>query len=244
MTEVVQLFHTCLVNEIDPEVGLATVRLLERLGGRVEVPVDQTCCGQPAYNAGFQDEARAAGRHTLRVLSATTGPIVIPSGSCADMIVHQYDVLFRDEPEWLERAHAVAARSRELSQFLAEKWPAPPARPRLAARVAYHPSCHLLRGLGVRDAPLQLLRSIEGLSLAEVKDQEECCGFGGLFSIKQPDISADMLERKLASVTASGADRLVSCDLGCLMHLGGGLHRRGATIAVQHLAQLLDEALA
>lgn len=264
MSETVQLFHTCLVNEIDPEVGMAAVRLLERLGLRVEVPLAQTCCGQPAYNAGFHDEARAAGRHTLRVLSATTGPVVIPSGSCADMIVHQYEVLFREEPEWLDKAHAAGARCRELSQFLAERgWgqvcdlayrsriphtpdltPAVTPRPRLVARVAYHPSCHLLRGLGVRDAPLALLRSIEGVTLAEVEDQEECCGFGGLFSVKQPEISGRMLEQKLGNVTASGADRLVSCDLGCLLHLGGGLRRRGATITVQHLAQLLDEALA
>jgi L-lactate dehydrogenase complex protein LldE len=243
MSVVVQLFHTCLVNEIDPEAGLAAVRLLERVGHRVEVPLEQTCCGQPAYNAGFHDEAKAAGRHTLRVLSATAGPIVIPSGSCGDMVIHQYEVLFRDEPEWLERAHAVGARCRELSQFLAEEWPALPARPRLAARVAYHPSCHLLRGLGVRDAPLALLRSVEGVTLAEVKDQDECCGFGGLFSVKQPEISGRMLEQKLESVAASGADRLVSCDLGCLLHLGGGLRRRGSTIRVQHLAQLLDEAL-
>jgi L-lactate dehydrogenase complex protein LldE len=244
MTEVIQLFHTCLVNEIDPGVGMAAVRLLERLGHRVEVPLAQTCCGQPAYNAGFHDEARAAARHTVRVLAATSGPVVIPSGSCADMVIHQYEVLFRDEPEWREKAHAVAARCRELSQFLAEEWPAMSARPRLAARVAYHPSCHLLRGLGVRDAPLALLRSVEGVSLAEVKDQEECCGFGGLFSVKQPEISGDMLDRKLASLGASGADRLVSCDLGCLLHLAGGLRRRGAAVVVQHLAQLLDEALA
>jgi len=154
MSDPVQLFHTCLVNEIAPEVGMAAVRLLERLGHRVEVPLAQTCCGQPAYNAGFHEEAKAAARHTLDVLGATTGPIVIPSGSCGDMVIHQYEVLFRDEPEWREKAHAVAARCRELSQFLAEEWAKMPDRPRLSARIAYHPSCHLLRGLGVSDAPL------------------------------------------------------------------------------------------
>jgi len=243
MSETVQLFHTCLVNEIAPEVGMAAVRLLERLGHRVEVPLAQTCCGQPAYNAGFFEEAKAAARHTLGVLAATSGPIVIPSGSCGDMVIHQYEALFRDEPAWRDKAHAVAARSRELSQFLAAEWARMPGRPRLAARIAYHPSCHLLRGLGVSEAPLSLLRGIEGVSLPEVKDQDECCGFGGLFSVKQPEISGSMLERKLASVAASGADRLVSCDLGCLMHLGGGLRRRGRAVAVQHIAQVLDEAL-
>jgi L-lactate dehydrogenase complex protein LldE len=243
MSETVQLFHTCLVNEIEPEVGMATVRLLERLGLKVEVPLEQTCCGQPAYNAGFHDEAKAAARHTLRVLGATAGLIIVPSGSCADMLVHQYPLLFQDEPEWLEKARAVGARCRELSQFLAERWHSMPGPARLAARVAYHPSCHLLRGLGVREPPLELLRAIEGVELVEVEDQEECCGFGGLFSIKQPEISGHMLERKLQNVTASGAERLVACDLGCLLNLGGGLRRKGVPLKVQHLAQVLDEAL-
>ncbi len=245
MSDPVQLFHTCLVNEIAPEVGMAAVRLLERLGRGVEVPLEQTCCGQPAYNGGFHEEAKAAARHTLDVLSATAGPIVIPSGSCGDMVIHQYEVLFRDEPEWRDKAHAVAERCRELSQFLVGEWAQVPDRPRLRlpARIAYHPSCHLLRGLGVSDAPLSLLRAIEGVTLADVNDQDECCGFGGLFSVKQPEISGSMLDRKLASVAASGADRLVSCDLGCLMHLGGGLRRRRSPIVVQHLAQVLDEAL-
>jgi L-lactate dehydrogenase complex protein LldE len=239
----VQLFHTCLVNEIDPDAGMAAVRLLERLGFEVAVPLDQTCCGQPAYNAGFHDEARALARHTTDVLDATQGPIVIPSGSCADMLIHQYEVLFRDDTVRLEKAQAVAGRCRELSQFLWAAWGGLEPTPKLDARVAYHPSCHLLRGLGVSDEPMELLRRIAGVSLTEVKDQQECCGFGGLFSAKQPEISGDMLERKLDSVLASGADRLVSCDLGCLLHLGGGLRRRGSALKTQHLAQLLDEAL-
>ena len=235
-----QLFHTCLVNEIDPEAGMATARLLERVSCSVEVPLEQTCCGQPAYNAGFHEEAKAAARHTLRVLDATQGPIVVPSGSFADMLIHQYEVLFHDEPESRERQRRIASRCRELSQFLVQKGFLP--KRRLEARVAYHPSCHLSRGLGVREEPLALLRATLGTQLVEVKDQDECCGFGGLFSVKQPDISGSMLERKLENVLASGAERLVSCDLGCLMHLGGGLHRRGAALKVQHLAQLLDEA--
>jgi L-lactate dehydrogenase complex protein LldE len=239
----VQLFHTCLVNEIDPELGLAAVRVLERLGFEVEVPLDQTCCGQPAYNAGFHDEARAAARHTLRVLEASQGPIVVPSGSCADMLIHQYAVLFQDDPQWLRRCEAVADRCREFSQFLVESRGAALAGAQLEARVAYHPSCHLLRGLGVREPPRALLQAVAGVRLAEVEDGDECCGFGGLFAVKQPAISGDMLERKLGHVTASGAERLVSCDLGCLLHLAGGLRRRGSPLKVQHLAQLLDEAL-
>jgi len=237
----VQLFHTCLINEVDPDVGMSAVRLLERLGFEVEVPLAQTCCGQPAYNAGFEAEARAVARHTLAVLGATQGPVVIPSGSCADMLVHQYERLFRDEPDWLARARAVSARCRELSSFLHEM-----AGPSLggcpATRVAYHPSCHLSRGLGIRDAPKALLQRVEGVELAAVEEQDECCGFGGLFAVKNPEISADMMRRKLDRVEGAGADRLVSCDLGCLLHLAGGLRRRGSRIRVQHLAQLLDEA--
>jgi L-lactate dehydrogenase complex protein LldE len=238
----VQLFHTCLVNEIDPEVGMAVVRVLERTGAEVDVPLDQTCCGQPAYNAGFHDQAREVARQTLRVLDATEGTIVIPSGSCADMVVHQYAELFRDEPALLETARGVSSRCREFSQFVREAAPAGVGG-KLAATVAFHPSCHLLRGMGVRDEPLAVLGSVEGVTQAAVREQEECCGFGGLFSIKHADISSGMLDRKLTAIEASGAERVVSCDLGCLLHIGGGLHRRGSAIRVQHLAQLLDEAL-
>jgi L-lactate dehydrogenase complex protein LldE len=239
----VQLFHTCLVNEIEPQVGMAVVRVLEKLGIEVEVPLAQTCCGQPAFNAGFHDDARVVARHSLDVLDATEGPIVIPSGSCGDMIIHQYDMLFHDEPDYLEKAHRVSKRSREFSQFLHEVLDDTDIGAKVTAKVAYHPSCHLLRGLGVRGAPTELLRSVSGVELAEVADQDECCGFGGLFSVKMPDISGDMMNRKLANVEKSGADRLVSCDFGCLMHLAGGLHRRGSKIKVQHLAEVLDEGL-
>jgi L-lactate dehydrogenase complex protein LldE len=238
----VQLFHTCLVNDFDPEVAFAAVRVLEHLGIEVQVPLDQTCCGQPAYNAGFQQEARAVASHTLRVLDATTDPIVIPSGSCADMIVHQYAVLFEDDAPMLELARRVASRCREFSQFLAEVAP-DGVGGQLAARVAFHPSCHLLRGLGVKEPPLAALQQVAGVEQASVHEQEECCGFGGLFSIKNAEISSGMLDRKLANLTAAGADRVVSCDLGCLLHIGGGLHRRGSPMRVQHLAQLLDESI-
>lgn len=238
----IQLFHTCLVNELAPEVGMAAARVLERAGVEVNVPRDQTCCGQPAYNAGFEDEARAIARHTLRVLDATNGPIVIPSGSCADMLVHQYAALFADDPDALAVAQRVAARCREFSQFLVEVAP-DGIGGTLRAAVAFHPSCHLLRGLGVRDQPATLLGGVEGIESVAVQEHEECCGFGGLFSVKNAGISTGMLERKLASIEASGASRVVSCDLGCLLHIGGGLHRNGSAIRVQHLAELLDEAL-
>ena len=239
---IVQLFHTCLVNDFDPEVAFAAIRVLEHLGIEVNVPADQTCCGQPAFNAGFHDEARTVARHTLRVLDATDGPIVVPSGSCADMLVHQYPVLFEQDPDTLPLAQRVAARCREFSQFLAEAAP-DRVRGQLSARIAFHPSCHLLRGLGVREQPLAAMASVAGVEQVAVHEQEECCGFGGLFSIKNAGISSGMLDRKLTNLEASRAERVVSCDLGCLLHIGGGLHRRGSAMRPQHLAQLLDESM-
>ncbi|HWK09778.1 MAG TPA: (Fe-S)-binding protein [Vicinamibacterales bacterium] len=241
-SSIVQLVPTCLVNGLDPEVGLAAARVLARVGFVVEVPRGLTCCGQPAHNAGFADEARAVARHTLTVLGRTTGPIVVPSGSCADMIVHQYPRLFEAEPAVRDRAHAVAERTREFSQFLMEQPQADAIAGVLHARVAYHRSCHLLRGLGVTKTA-SLLSSTRGTTVVAFQDEEECCGFGGLFSIKNADISGRMLERKLSAVAASGADRLVSCDLGCILHLEGGARRRALPVRVQHLACFLDEAL-
>ena len=242
MRRTVHLFPTCLVNEIHPDVGMAVVRVLERLGFEVAVPIGLTCCGQPAYNAGFHAEARQVARHTLDVLAPTDGPIVVPSGSCADMLVHQYGELFKDDARDAERARAVAARCREFSQFVVEHGGAGLAA-RLQTRVAYHPSCHLLRGLGVRTEPQTLVRAIDGAELVPFAEQEECCGFGGLFSIKNADISGSMLDRKLTAIIASGAERVVSCDAGCLLHLAGGLRRRASAIRTQHLAELVAEAL-
>lgn len=243
MTPIVQLLHTCLVNELSPRVGFAVVRVLERLGFEVEVPLDQTCCGQPASNGGFLDAARAAARHTIAVLERTAGPIVIPSGSCADMVLHQYGRLFAGDAEWAARAAAIAGRCHEFSAFVAAHLD-PAERARLHARVAYHPSCHLSRGLGIDREPRALLAGVEGLTVVPVAGEDDCCGFGGLFALKHGDISSRMLERKVAAIETAGVDRVVSCDLGCLLHVGGGLHRRPASPAVQHLAELLDEALA
>jgi L-lactate dehydrogenase complex protein LldE len=239
---VVQLLHTCLVNEFAPEVGFAVVRVLRRLGYDVQVPLEQTCCGQPALNAGFQDPARDAARHTIAILERTEGPIVIPSGSCGDMVIHQYQQLFQNDDLWRSRAQAIAARCREFSAFIERHEGEQSLKGELSVSVAYHPSCHLLRGLGIDKEPKAALACLAGVRLVDLGGAEECCGFGGLFSIKHADISSHMLERKLEQIVRSGAERVVSCDLGCLLHLGGGLHRRGASIKAQHLAELLDEA--
>lgn len=241
----VQLFHTCLVNEFYPAVGLAVVRVLERLGFEVDVPSDQTCCGQPAANGGFEAEARVAARHTIEVLESTTGPVVIPSGSCGDMVVHQYGTLFEDDPVWRRRAHDVARRCREFSSFVAEHLDRLPAPERAGEGIpfTYHPSCHLARGLGIDAEPRRVLEAVAGTTARELPAADECCGFGGLFALKHADISARMLERKITNIETSGAARVVSCDLGCLMHIGGGLQRRRSAVTVQHLAELIDEGL-
>ena len=236
------LFHTCLVNEFAPEVGLAVVSVLERLGYHVDVPADQTCCGQPAFNSGFHDAARIAAQHTIDVLERTDGPIVIPSGSCGDMVIHQFAVLFERDDDWRRRAEAIARRCREFSEFIARDL----ERLRLVelrASVAYHPSCHLLRGLGIEQEPPAIVDAIPGVERHVLPADDECCGFGGLFSIKHADISARMLERKIDNLASSGAERLVSCDMGCLLHIGAGLSRCGRPMKVQHLAELVAEAL-
>ncbi|MEE9170206.1 MAG: (Fe-S)-binding protein [bacterium] len=236
----VQLFHTCLINEFYPEVGMSVVNILERLGIRVEVPLDQTCCGQPAFNSGFFRDARKVAAKTLDTLLATEGPIIIPSGSCGDMIIHQYPVLFSDDASMLAKVNSVAERCYEFTQFLVDVLGITNLGSRLKARGAYHPSCHLLRGLQVKQQPQILLDNVADLDIVEFEDQEECCGFGGVFSVKNPEISGSMMNNKIDHLEAAATDMVISCDMGCLMHLEGGLHRRGSRIKACHIAQVLD----
>jgi L-lactate dehydrogenase complex protein LldE len=238
----VVLFHTCLLNEFAPETGFSVVAVLERLGLAVEVPRAQTCCGQPAFNSGFHDEARVAARHTIALLEHTSGPIVIPSGSCGDMLTHQYVGLFKDDSTWRPRAERIAARTVEFSAIVAQHLERLTLT-EVRTTVAYHPSCHLSRGLGIIREPRAIIAAIPGVEERPLAADDECCGFGGLFSVKHPDISARMRDRKLRHVEACGAARLVSCDMGCLLHLERGLDQRGAKVTVQHLADLLAEAL-
>lgn len=233
---VVQLFVTCLVDALVPVVGEATVSVLEAAGCEVVFPRGQTCCGQPAFNAGFREEAKQMARHTLDVLDATEGPVVLPSGSCADMIIHQYGPLLTDEPEYADRAARVADRTRELSQYLVDDLNVD-LRVDESRPLAYHHSCHGLRNLGIRDQPEILLGACDRAFLGE--EDETCCGFGGVFSIKQPEISNLMLQRKLDAIEESGAAILSGGDVSCLMHIEGGLRRRGSTIEVRHIAELL-----
>jgi len=239
MSDTVQLFVTCLVNSLYPDVGRASVTLLERAGYRVEFPLDQTCCGQPAFNGGFDDEARAMARQTLDVLDATEGPIIVPSGSCAAMIIHHTPGLMAGDAEYTAKAGRVAGRTRELTQFLVDDAGAQVDDAGGGGCVTtYQATCHGLRGLGVLEQPKQLL-SDAGVERVPLDGEDECCGFGGLFSIKMPEVSTAMMGTKIKAIEASGADVVVGIDVSCLMHIGGGLQRRGSAVEVKHIAEVL-----
>ena len=233
------LFATCIVDQLFPQVGVSVVRVLRRLGVQIDFPLDQTCCGQPLYNSGFNQPARRLGERVLRSFSGS-GYVVVPSGSCAAMMRVFYLDLFRDDPELLELAQELSPRVYEFSQFLVQVLGVEDVGAKFQGQAAYHPSCHLLREMEVREEPQSLLQAVGGLELKELPQAETCCGFGGSFSVKYPHISEGMLADKIANVAESGADTLVSCDMGCLMHIDGALRRQFPTIQSKHLAQVLD----
>jgi len=241
MPETVQLFITCILDTLYPEVAEAVVRVLERSGVRVEVPLDQTCCGQPAYNAGLHAEARRVAEHTIRVFETAPGSVIVPSGSCAAMIRHQYPQLFAGDSLWQPRAQALAERTFELTQYLVDIRQITRLGARFTGKVTYHASCHLLREMGIDRQPRALLSQVEGLELVELPGATECCGFGGVFSVEHPEISAAMLERKLTNLESTGAPWVVSCDGGCITHINGGLHRLQKSQRALHIAQILSQ---
>jgi L-lactate dehydrogenase complex protein LldE len=226
------------VDGFAPEVGRATVRLLRICDQDVEFPAAQTCCGQPPFNAGYHDQARAMAAQTVRILDATDGPIVVPSGSCADMIVHHFaELLERSTDE--AAASRVAARTRELTQFLVDDLGVTSVGAESDGRaIVFHPSCHGLRNLGIDAQPRKLLDAA-GANRCQQDEADQCCGFGGLFSIEMPAISAAILETKLDALLATGADTVVGGDLSCLLHIEGGLARRGSSMQVRHIAEVL-----
>lgn len=234
----VQLFATCLIETLRPEAGIAVVGILEKLGVQVEYPRAQTCCGQPAFNGGAWEDARAMARHTLDVLSKSDAPIVVPSGSCGDMLVHHYPELLASDPKYGPLAENIASRTFEFSQFLVDVLGVTEFNAHVTQRITYHSSCHLLRGLKIIEQPKKLLANVHG-EVVELPRAEECCGFGGLFAIKMADISSAMLGRKLDAIESTNAQAVVSCDVSCLLHIGGGLSRRGANIETKHLAEIL-----
>jgi len=231
------LFVTCLVDSLFPDVAECSVRLLRRGGVRVGFPRGQTCCGQPLFNTGFRDLARQQALRTMALLESREVPVIVPSGSCAAMIRHGYPELFAGEAKLSARARRLSERVFELSEFLVEvvHWtPSPQPGP----AVVYHASCHLQRGLGIDAAPRRLLETALGAPVAAL--EPECCGFGGAFAADHAEISAAMLERRLHQIEMSGAGLVVANDVGCLMHLEGGLRRSGAAVRCAHLAQALE----
>lgn len=235
------LFIPCYIDLIYPQVGVSTVRVLRKLGVEVVYPEGQTCCGQPAFNSGFFDQARSVARHFLDVFeNESFDHIVCPSGSCTAMASHYYPFIFEELPEERERAEAMASRVREFSDFLVNVLGVEDLGSHHAGRAVFHTGCHQRRELGVLEEPQALLRSVEGLELLDWKNEELCCGFGGTFSVKMPDVSVAMADEKIKALEESGADALISCDSSCLMHLQGRLWRRGHDTRVLHLAQVLD----
>ena len=234
----VALFVTCIVDQLFPKVGMAMASVLEHLGYQVDFPEKQTCCGQPAFNSGYRNEARAVARHFLDTFEHSE-TIVVPSGSCTSMIVHHFGELFHKEPGTLARVHALEKRVWEFSTFLTNVARVEDVGASLNEVVTFHDGCHALRELGVREGPRRLLAKVRGLELREMEPAEECCGFGGTFAVKFAELSSAMARTKLDAILATGAGTVVSLDPSCLMQIQGALSRAGRPIRTLHLAEVL-----
>lgn len=244
MTEPIRasLFITCIIDQLYPDVGVSAVRVLRRAGVDPDFPEGQTCCGQPLYNAGFTQEAKRLAARVLDTLEDCEY-VVVPSGSCGAMMRVFYLDLFADEPEQLNRAERLAGKVYEFTEFLVDVVGlerAVESEGTTTTAVAYHPSCHLLREMQVREAPQKLLAGEPTVSVIELPDAEQCCGFGGTFAIKYPHISEEMLADKVESIISCGAETITACDMGCLMHIGGAVSRGRLPVRVRHIAQVLD----
>ncbi len=235
----VSLFVTCMVDQLFPKVGLAMANVLERLGYPVDFPENQTCCGQPAFNSGYRSEARTVARHFLKTFEDCE-TIVVPSGSCTAMVTHHFAELFDKDPETLARVHSLEKRVWEFSAFLTQVAGVEDVGARFDGVVTFHDGCHALRELGVKDAPRRLLAKVRGLELREMMPAEECCGFGGTFSVKFAELSGAMARTKIDAILRTGAGAVVSLDPSCLMQIQGALSRSGSRVRTLHLAEVLD----
>ncbi len=242
------IFITCLVDTFFPQVGESMVRVLRNLGVEVDFIEEQTCCGQPAYNSGYQEDARAVAERFLSVFDKAQSEdtdkekyIVCPSGSCTSMVKVFYQQLFRNSPELLNKAHRLSEYTFEFSDFLINVLETTNVGAEYDGIVTYHDSCHLLRELSVKDGPRALIQAVKGVEFKEMELHDACCGFGGTFSVKFPHVSVSMLDEKIECIVQSGADTLVSADMGCLMNISGALSRRNIDINVLHIAELLAQ---
>ena len=236
----IQLFVTCLVDSFYPKTGEAIVDIFHRLGVDVEFARDQTCCGQPNFNAGLRAEARPIAEHTIRVFEKTTDDIVVPSGSCAHMIKHGYAELFADDPIWLPRAQALGSRIYEFTEYIVDKLGVTDLGAQWDGVLTYHPSCHTLRGMHVDRQPRTLLANVRSATIVDLPNADECCGFGGIFSMEHPELSAEWLKRKISNLETSNAPTLVVADSGCRMHIASGLNRQKRPQRVIHIAEVLN----
>lgn len=241
-TSSADLFVTCLLDTLFPEVTQSVIDVLESQGIRVNVPAGQTCCGQPAFNAGHWREAREMARHTLDVFEGDA-PVIVLSGSCASMIVHYYPELFEDDPAYRARARSLADRAVTFTQYLVDVLGKVDLGAHYARKVVYHPSCHALRGMQIDRQPRALLAAVDGLKILEQANPQTCCGFGGVFSVKMGAISGAMLNDRLDAFEETGAELVVGVDISCLMHIEGGLRARGSAMRTMHIARLLAEGL-
>jgi len=238
----VSFFGTCLADAIYPEAGLCSIRLLEHLGKRVVYPLDQGCCGQPAYNSGFPEQARAVAGKQIDAFAKTSGPVVIPSGSCAGMIRHHYPKLFEGHPRLFD-ALALSARAVELFEYLDAIAPDGFEDKGPAVTVTWHSSCHAQRETGSTRAAKSILSKMANVRLVELSREFECCGFGGTFAVKRPEVSAAMVRDKVEDILATGATVLLTADCGCLMNIAGAAQKMGASLKGIHLAQFLWERI-
>ncbi|MGZ9584458.1 (Fe-S)-binding protein [Paenibacillus marinisediminis] len=238
----VSYFITCLSDIMYPQVGIAVARILARYGIELDVPEVQTCCGQPAFNSGYWKEARQSAK-TLLTAFDESDYVVTPSGSCAGMILHYYPELFKDEPEWLSKAERLQSKTYEFTQFMVHVLGVTDMGATFPHKVAYHPSCHGSRLVGIQQEPQLLLRHVRGIELVPLPHAEDCCGFGGTFAVKMAAISGAMVTEKADHVLETEAEVLVGLDLGCLMNISGNLMHRGQKLRVMHLAELLAEGV-
>ena len=235
----VSLFVTCLVDQLWSNIGTSCVEVLRRAGCDVEFDDRQTCCAQPAFNTGYRDEARQVAKRFIEIFEESKADaIVSPSGSCTAM-VHHYSELFMQDPEWRERATNIAARTHELSSFLVRVLGIEDVGASWQGRLTWHDACHGLRDLNIKTEPRKLISNVRGAEFVEIENAEACCGFGGTFSVKYPEISTAILDQKIEAIESSGVHAVVSADASCLMQLGGRLSRKGSTVRVMHLAELL-----
>lgn len=234
----VTLFATCLIDLFHGNAGKATVEVLEGLGCEIDFPESQTCCGQPAYNNGYVKDTKKVMKAMIETFEHAEY-IVSPSGSCA-LMVKEYPKVFQGDPVWEAKAYALASKTYEFTQFIVDVLKVEDVGARLEGKATYHPSCHMTRLLGVKEAPMTLLKNVKGLEVSELPGKERCCGFGGTFSVKMSGISEQMVDEKIGCVEETEAEILIGADSGCLINIGGRIDRRNKPIKVMHIAEVLN----